>query len=218
MGWGKTLAAGIGGFLIGGPVGAAIAASSVAAYGKHQENEEIREATNREAGHKEDSHKQIKESHDQRLKAQKEREEAEKREFASLEQQQKDDAKRASERVAQAAAQRDQLMIACLAVGMAAGTVDGALSADESGELHDLLNSLRGDEEFSQAVQVKMHEYEEKPPTFMKAKKEVDKVQNADLRFFRKLIVCIIRSDNETSLEEIDFLEKWDYFYPETAK
>ena len=34
MGWGKTLLAGVGGFIVGGPVGAALAAGAVAAGSK----------------------------------------------------------------------------------------------------------------------------------------------------------------------------------------
>ncbi|MBQ4480378.1 MAG: hypothetical protein II943_07045 [Victivallales bacterium] len=212
------LAAGIGGFLIGGPLGAAAAAGAVGGYEKKQENEKQAAAANRDAQINKESHEKIQEHHQRRLAAQKKREEQEKRQLVELDAQYKADIKLTSERAAQAAAQRDQLLIATLAIGIAAGTVDGALSSDESGELHDLLDSLRGDQQFSPAVQAKMHEFEAKPPTFMKAKKEVDKVQNADLSFFRRLIICITRSDNETSPEEVDFLEKWDTFYPATKK
>ena len=113
----------------------------------------------------------------------------------------------------------DQFIIACAAIAISTACVDGEMSADERGELNIFLNGLKEQQEqkdFSPAVKEKIQEFEANPPSFMKAKKEVDKVENKDRKIFRLLIENIIRSDNEVSPEEEDLLETWDTFYPET--
>lgn len=208
MGWGKTLLAGVGGFIVGGPVGAALAAGAVAAgskvvdaYNKDMENEK---KNTEEASKNEQMLKTLEDERQKRT--------VKETAPTPTPTKQKKRIKYESIKI------NDQLIIACAAMGMATATCDGAISSDESGELMLFLKELNGNQEFSPSVKARVDEYYANPPKFMKAKKEVDKVEGVDKKLFRALIEAIIHSDNEVSPEEVDFLEKWDTFYPETKE
>ena len=212
MGWGKTLLAGLGGLVVGGPVGAAIAAGAAHAGSKimeakkeaQHEKEKVDDEVLKTAKAKEDLESR-------RAKLLQERVEAE----AAEERRLQEEREKAEVEAAEANAQREQLLIAMLAVGMAAGSVDGPMPADSRYELEQAMDMVKESGEFPAAVLAKQEEYNAKAPTFMKAKKEVEKLQNPDLRLFRALIDNILHSDGVISPKEKDFLEKWNHFFPE---
>lgn len=216
MGWGKTFLAGLGGFVVAGPVGAAIAAGAAHAGSKiMQANEEAKkeeERTSAQAASNDQSREKLMQMRAKRLEAQKKKEEDEN---LRIENERKKAEAEAALAKAKANAEREQLLIAFIAVGVATASVDGAMSAEEKHELMEVLDAIKGEEELPAAVEKQLKLYEEKAPTFMQAKKEVCKLENPDTKMFRSLIENIIHSDNEVSPEEEDFLDKWDYYFPE---
>lgn len=208
MGWGKTLLAGVGGFIVAGPVGAAVAAGAVAAGSKMMEAKKEEENTSQQAANNEQSREQLMQQRAKRLEAQKQKEAEENRRLEA-------ERKKAEAEAAKASAEREQFLIAFIAVGIATASVDGDMSAEEKHELLEVLNAIKGEGELPDKVQKQLKVYEENPPTFMQAKKEVCKLENPDTKFFRSLIESIIHSDNDVSEEEEDFLAKWDYYYPQ---
>lgn len=210
MGWGKTLLAGIGGFVVAGPVGAAAAAAAVAGAQKLAENKDKEEKRQQEASHNSNARDELMKQRQARIQQQKENAAKKTRQ----EQAQLGQAREAAtEAAAKANAAKDQLIIASYAIGAAAASVDGEMTKEEKVELLLFIKEQFGTN-LSENVKAKIQEYEENPPKFMKAKKEIEKCQNADPAIFRTLIEHIVHSDNDVSAEEQDFLNKWDHFFP----
>lgn len=210
MGWGKTLLAGIGGFVVAGPVGAAAAAAAVAGAQKLAENKDKEEKRQQEASHNSNVRDELMKQRQARIQQQKENAAKKTRQ----EQAQLGQAREAAtEAAAKANAAKDQLIIASYAIGAAAASVDGEMTKEEKVELLLFIKEQFGTN-LSENVKAKIQEYEENPPKFMKAKKEIEKCQNADPAIFRTLIEQIVHSDNDVSTEEQDFLNKWDHFFP----
>ena len=207
MGWGKTFLAGLGGFVVGGPVGAALAAGAVHAGSKIIEASKEDEKVDSEKRNNDTKRDELMRQREQRLEARKAKEQEEKRRL-------QEERQKAEDEVNNAVAQKEQFLVALLAVGIATASVDGPISADEKHELDEALKMAAGNE-LPAKVQARYEQYLKQPPTFMQAKKEVCKLDNPDNKLFRTLVESIVHSDNEVSEEEEDFLEKWNYFFPE---
>lgn len=106
-----------------------------------------------------------------------------------------------------------QLIIALTAVGMAAAKADGVVAECETGELDEYISGVAATK-LPAKVKARIKYLHNHPPTFEKAMNEVVKLGDDGFPYkaFRTLIVDVINADGVVDKNEMDFLNKWDAF------
>ena len=213
MGWLKYVVAGVGGAIVGGPIGAAAAIGVVKGASALMEAAEDDEAKKSEIAseHKESVTEivNIQEKREKLLAKDKERKQTVRKQSKQAQTEfkiaVKDNAKQDFE-------QNAQLAIALFAVGFAASSVDGNMSKDEMRELGQFIHGVHS-EKLPAAVIQKVQKYKSTPPTMKEAFEEIKRLAEPDYALFRKLINLIINADGGTPTpEEKKLLKEYDSY------
>ena len=211
MGWLKYVVAGVGGAVVGGPLGAAAAigvvkgASSIMKQG--EDDEKKRQQISSEHQEAVTEIISIQEKREKLLAQDNERKQAVKEETQKAQKEFKNAVDNNSK---QDFEQNAQLAIALFAVGFAASSVDGNMSKDEMRELGQFIKSLQS-EKLPAAVFQKVQKYKSHPPTLQEAFEEINRLAVPDYKLFRNLICLIINADGGTPTdEEKQLLEEYD--------
>lgn len=211
MGWLKYVVAGVGGAIVGGPLGAAAAIGVVKGASALMETAEDDEAKKSEIAseHKESVTEivNIQEKREKLLAKDKERKQTVKKHTQKAQKEFKSAVKNNAK---QDFEQNAQLAIALFAVGFAASSIDGNMSKDEMRELGQFIHGVHS-EKLPAAVIQKVQKYKSTPPTLKEAFEEISRLAEPDYALFRKLINLIINADGGTPTpEEKKLLKEYD--------
>ncbi len=104
-----------------------------------------------------------------------------------------------------------QLVIALTAVGMAAASADGSVDACETEEMDEYISGIAS-AKLPQKVKDRILYLHNHPPSFEEAFAEIAKLNKEGLPLdaFRQLIVDVIEADGKVEEGEKIFLKKWD--------
>ena len=213
MGWLKYVVAGVGGAIVGGPLGAAAAIGVVKGASALMETAEDDEAKKSEIAseHKESVTEivNIQEKREKLLAKDKERKQTVKKHTQKA---QKEFNSAVKNNAKQDFEQNAQLAIALFAVGFAASSIDGNMSKDEMRELGQFIHGVHS-EKLPAAVIQKVQKYKSTPPTLKEAFEEISRLAEPDYALFRKLINLIINADGGTPTpEEKKLLKEYDNY------
>lgn len=213
MGWLKYVVAGVGGAIVGGPLGAAAAIGVVKGASALMETAEDDEAKKSEIAseHKESVTEivNIQEKREKLLAKDKERKQTVKKHTQKAQKEFKSAVKNNAK---QDFEQNAQLAIALFAVGFAASSIDGNMSKDEMRELGQFIHGVHS-EKLPAAVIQKVQKYKSTPPTLKEAFEEISRLAEPDYALFRKLINLIINADGGTPTpEEKKLLKEYDNY------
>ena len=213
MGWLKYVVAGVGGAIVGGPLGAAAAIGVVKGASALMETAEDDEAKKSEIAseHKESVTEivNIQEKREKLLAKDKERKQTVKKHTQKAQKEFKSAVKNNAK---QDFEQNAQLAIALFAVGFAASSIDGNMSKDELRELGQFIHGVHS-EKLPAAVIQKVQKYKSTPPTLKEAFEEISRLAEPDYALFRKLINLIINADGGTPTpEEKKLLKEYDNY------
>ena len=211
MGWLKYVVAGVGGAIVGGPVGATAAVLAVKGVSA------IKDTINDDDEKKEQIASNHKKNVTEIVDIQEKREK-----ILAKDQARKTEIKKQGQTatIARSKAVRDntiqdseqnaQLAIALFAVGFAASHIDGHVSNDEMRELAQFINTIHS-ERLSASVLQKVQQYKKTPPSLRDAWGEINLLSNPDYELFKKLIKLIINADGGTpTKEEVNFLNDYE--------
>lgn len=213
MGWLKYVVAGVGGAIVGGPLGAAAAIGVVKGASALMETAEDDEAKKSQIAseHKESVTEivNIQEKREKILAKDKERKQTVKKHTQKAQKEFKSAVKNNAK---QDFEQNAQLAIALFAVGFAASSVDGNMSKDEMRELGQFIHGVHS-EKLPAGVIQKVQKYKSAPPTMKEAFEEIKRLAEPDYALFRKLINLIINADGGTPTpEEKKLLKEYDNY------
>lgn len=104
-----------------------------------------------------------------------------------------------------------QLVIALTAIGMAAAYADGSVDASETEEMDEYVSGIAA-AKLPAKVKARIQYLHNHPPTFEEAMAEIAKLDREGLPVdaFRQLIVDVINADGVVEVKEELFLKKWD--------
>ena len=104
-----------------------------------------------------------------------------------------------------------QLVIALTAIGLAAASADGSIDACETEELDEYISGIAS-AKLPKKVKARIQYLHNHPPTFEDAFAEIGKLNEEGLPLdaFRQLIVGVIEADGKVEEGEKVFLKKWD--------
>lgn len=213
MGWLKYVVAGVGGAIVGGPLGAAAAIGVVKGASALMETAEDDEAKKSQIAseHKESVTEivNIQEKREKILAKDNERKQIVKKHTQKAQKEFKSAVKNNAK---QDFEQNAQLAIALFAVGFAASSVDGNMSKDEMRELGQFIHGVHS-ENLPAGVIQKVQKYKTTPPTMKEAFEEIKRLAEPDYALFRKLINLIINADGGTPTpEEKKLLKEYDNY------
>jgi hypothetical protein len=211
MGWLKYVVAGVGGAIVGGPVGAAAAlgAVKVASSVKKTVDDDAAKQEKIQREHMQSLEK-AKKDQERRDKSQEEERLREEEILRHVQQAAKEYHAAEKEKNILDFEQTAQLLIAQFAIGIAASHIDGHMSKDEMNELAQFINGNHS-EKLPAGVIQKVQTYQSSPPSLQEAMEEINRLANPDYEYFRKLIELIVNADGGTPTEEeINFLKDYD--------
>jgi len=211
MGWLKYVVAGVGGAIVGGPVGAAAAIGVVKGVSAIKDTIDDDDAKKRQIA----SNKQkivtqmvnIQEKRETILAKEQERKTAVKKQVQTATIARN---KVVMDNAIQDSEQNEQLVIALFAIGFAASNVDGHISKDELLQLAQFIKSIHS-QNLSVSIHQKVQQYKKSPPSLHEAWDEINRLSNPDYEYFRRLINLIINADGGIPTnEEVKFLNDYN--------
>lgn len=104
-----------------------------------------------------------------------------------------------------------QLVIALTAIGMAAANADGHVDECETSEMDEYISGIAASK-LPAKVKARIQYLHNHPPTFEKAAAEIAKLDKKGLPIavFRQLILDVVNADGVVEDSEKAFLQKWD--------
>jgi hypothetical protein len=216
MGWLKYVVAGVGGAIVGGPLGAAAAIGVVKGASVLMDTSEDDEAKKNQIASK---HKKnvteivdIQEKREKLLAKDKERKQTVQKHTQKAQQEFKS---AVINNAQQNREQNAQLVIALFAVGLAAAEADGHISLDEQRELQQFIHQISSRNypggKLPVAVVQKVEMFKSFKLSMEDAFSEIKRLEKPDFALFRRLIELIINADGgDPTSEETNLLKEYD--------
>ena len=200
------------GAIVGGAVGAAVAAGTDDEDEKKRLREENERTSARCAIATSKAQKMVAESKEKVASAQEKAKQAEQR--AAEVEKSLQEAAETMERYRESLKDVEshyQLVIALTAIGMAAAKADGDVDERETSEMDEYISGIAASK-LPAKVKARIQYLHNHPPTFEKAAEEIMKLDKDGLPIdvFRQLIVDVINADGIVKETETAFLGKWD--------
>ena len=211
--WLKYVVAGVGGAIVGGPLGAAAAIGVVKGASVLMETAEDDEKKKSQiASEHNESVTEIIKIQEKREKLLAQDEERKQTVKNQIKQAQTEFKIAIKDNAEQDIEQNAQLAIALFAVGFAASSIDWNMSKDEMRELGQFIHGVHS-EKLPAAVIQKVQKYKSTPPTLKEAFEDISRLAEPDYALFRKLINLIINADGGTPTpEEKKLLKEYDNY------